>query len=77
MSQKLFKISRFGNFTAKNIQGKNELSISKNIISTNNSLSRQFMSFSEEKKYYLKETRPIQGIANILRDWTYNMREKR
>lgn len=69
-------MSRFGSATVSNIKTSIKNSIPKNTINTKESIWKQFREFCREKGYELLNTTTTIEIANILRDWAFNMKKK-
>ena len=67
---------RFGCVSFDEINDNIDKCVPDNTKKTRNSIWKQFTSFCESRQYQLLETSKEEDIANILKDWAFNMRKK-
>lgn len=72
----LYNMSRFGKISTEQITKNIEKSIPQSTKNTKSSIWRQFMEFCQIRNYELSEITPLQNIADMLKDWAYNMKKK-
>lgn len=70
-------MSRFGNVSNEQITKNIEKLIPQSTKNTKSSIWRQFIEFCHVRQYQLLENTSLQELADILKDWAFNMKKKR
>jgi hypothetical protein len=68
---------RFGNFSSTEITTRVQRTVPKNTVNTQSSIWKQFTEFCKARKYQLVATTSTEELANILKDWAFNMKKVR
>ncbi|CAH1102153.1 unnamed protein product [Psylliodes chrysocephalus] len=68
-------MSRFGINSIELINRKIDENVPKNTKKSKEYVWKQFTSFCDEREYVLEEEMPVERLALILKDWSFNMRK--
>lgn len=69
-------MSRFGEVSTQQITKNIEKAIPQSTKNTKASIWRQFMEFCQVRNYELSKITSLQKVADILKDWAYNMKKR-
>lgn len=68
-------MNRFGKHSLHEIDHKITKNVPANTTKTKNTMWRQFASFCQERDYKIEATTTEEVLADILKDWAYNMKK--
>lgn len=68
-------MSRFGQESLANIDGQIKKTVPENTVKTKRTVWNQFALFCTERKYVLDGSTTTEQLADVLKDWGYNMKK--
>lgn len=68
--------SRFGEATGGEIDEAIDKGTPVNTKRSNSYVWKQFMEFCRERGYELEKTTPVEKLAQVMKDWGYNMKKR-